>query len=142
MTEALTKWQEEEEPHGPLGNALVLKCVIWMMRDHPCSLDRKRYRQGVQAKDVKDYFPTFMKLKFNKRVSFAKYQNKLRAGCHGTKDEKGKVIPYTVTMGRHKIFMDDVKEKRVHYFPLVLQEDGLVDHSHCEDCSVGESKTP
>jgi len=132
---ALTDY-EEEEPKGPRANALVLSCVIWMMRDHPSSLVRTRYSQGVQDKDVKDYFPTFMKLKHGRQFRFAKYQNKLRAGCHGTKTKDGELIWETVTMGRHKIYMDDVKDRRVHYFPLALHEDGLVNHCNCENCEV------
>jgi len=131
---ALTDY--EEEPKGPRANALVLSCVIWMMRDIPNPIERQRFSKGVQPKDVKDFFPTFMKLKHDKRVSFAKYHNKLRAGVHGYKDEEGNLREETVTMGRHKIWMEDMKDYRVHFFPLRLHEEGLVNHSNCENCEV------
>lgn len=86
-------------------SALVLQCSIKMIRE------RSEFNHGVTAKEVMQYFPRLM------GFELATYGNRLRDNYrkHGT-------------MGKH-----DVHGKR-HYFPLFLDEQGLIDHNCCSNC--------
>jgi len=106
---------EDYTTKGLRANALVLQCTVKMIREHPNENMRRKYSRGVREEDLEVEFPRFMGFSFNI------YENKLRACFHSAK-----------TMGKHYVMRDG--KPRVHYFPLGLDEEGLIRHDGCQNC--------
>lgn len=123
-------------------NALIVKFSIWVIRDHPNPHVRQKFKHGVRPKkDSIVWFPRFCEATDQKtvdgRTSYEVYENKFRANFHGEKDENGKVKEWTRRMGKHDILVDvgdGKKDYRVHYFPLVLDDEDLIKHDGCLNC--------
>ena len=88
--------------HGPHACALVLQCSIKMIKDKP------QFKHGITRKEMIEYFPRLM------GFSLATYGNRMRDNCNIHK-----------TMQRH-----DVHGIR-HFYPVILDEQGLICHDNC-----------
>ena len=113
----LSRWEEHQEAFAN-AEAEILFTLNLMPKKFPLE-----FNHGMTKTEVKEKFELLVKQGRFKKV-LAVYDNKMRA------------LFSKNLAGRHT-----VHGKR-HYFALSLDEDGLVNHNCCEDCSVGESKTP
>lgn len=90
--------------------AMVLKCSVQMIRDRPIE-----FREGIHKDDLYECFPRIM------GFSLATYGNRLRDCFNILK-----------AMGKHDVpYKNGVKRR---FFPLVLDEEGLINHSRCVNC--------
>jgi len=130
-----------EEIQGEHAKALVLKCMVEMIKTYP-----DQFRRGVNRTEMKTWFPRIMKFLYcprcRRKVSFG-----MRCEVCGTILEKKSmelatygnrmrdlVIYEPYRAGRHDC-PSKTREKR-RFFPLALHEQGLIDHSKCWNCEV------
>lgn len=99
---------------GAKSTADVLNVMVTIIRDKPDT-----YKYGLTAKQVRDFFPLV------KHYSLTTYANRLR-------DLVNETVPRA---GRH-----DVHGKR-RFYPLILDEEGLIDHSRCVNCEKPRKET-
>lgn len=92
---------------GARAKAAVLKTMVTIIRDKP-----GEFGHGMTENEVRHFFPNVM------HFSLATYGNRLRDLCNEPKPRGG----------RH-----DVHGER-HFFPLCLDEDGVIDHGRCANC--------
>jgi len=99
--------------------------LLWTMREtiekahkEPDNLLSQKYRHGMTHKEVKAEHADYVKGgRFEKL--WGVYDNKLRALVTGNK-----------LAGRH------VVHDETHFFPLCLDENGMIDHSRCLNCQL------
>ena len=89
---------------GARAKACVLKTLVTIIRDRA-----PHFNHGMTADEVRQFFPRV------NGFSLATYGNRLRDLCN--EDEP--------RAGRH-----DVHGER-HFYPLCLDEEGLIDHGRC-----------
>ena len=91
---------------GARAKAAVLKTLVTVIRD------RSQYRHGLTANEMRYFFPTVM------HFTLATYGNRLRDLVNEREPRAG----------RH-----DVHNER-HFYPKILDEQGLIDHTKCINC--------
>lgn len=104
----------------------VRRVVVHMIRDFDNLEERKSFQHGVTPSEIAKYFPKILTLfaakeGVDKPEKKAYTQKRYPARCRDN--------VYLGYFGRHEVHGE------VHFFPLILDEAGLIDHSKCVNCT-------
>lgn len=111
MTVTLDSWQKRMEGFAKASAELIIT-MNTVIPKYPLE-----FKHGMTWQEVQRMHKILVSQhRFKKE--FVEYENRLR-DCYN-RDK---------TAGKHYV------HGRIHYFPLYLDEDGLIDHSRCEKCS-------
>jgi len=122
-TTKLDTWNQRAEGFRH-AEAEVLLTMSHTMRENP-----SQYSKGMTWKDVK---------KTHENLTRAEFFSEDSCGFLDVYDNKMRALFKQGKAGKHKVLRDG--KLKIHYFPLILHEEGLVDHKVCEDCSVGDTE--
>ena len=135
--DSISQFDEEAHSHA---NALVFLVAKWMIEEHPNPEMRKHYSRGVDAKgeDIQKEWRNWLAVTERNDSLPERIDNKLRANFHGEKDGDKKVKEWTKRMGKHKVlrYVNGKLKLRLHYFPVCLDEEGLISHRGCQNCKL------
>jgi len=85
-----------------------------------------QYSKGMTWQDVKKAHTNLIRAGF--------FDKEESCGVLDVYDNKQRALYKQRKAGRHKVLRDG--KLKVHYFPVVLHEEGLVNHCNCESCEV------
>jgi len=118
---------QEEEWKRQEGRAKVSTLMLKTMLE--LIPKRREYKHGMTPKEVEEGYKFLARHHLIEKVPITTFENRVR-DCYNKHKTCGKHLVPTVVVEKGKTKVKD----RVHYFPLSLDEKGMVDHSGCVDC--------